>query len=196
MMAEAAVLRADREHGAPSLTNSLHTSPATLPHAERGVRLLAGGRDAEALISLRKAVAHGNAHGPTVLNLALAEQRAGDRQRAETLMEELERRYPGWDEPPLRLAELFRAAEASSQAENAYRRVLELSPKRPEALIGLISNSYWVHPGQTNALAKDMLCLGAMLRSVAVERLVFELSDAGIAAVEDVITSAVRVCAR
>ena len=73
-------------------------------------------------------------------------------------------------------------------------QLLPLTP--PEALIGLISNSYWVHPGQTQALAKDMLCLGALLRSVRVERLSFELSDTGIAAVEDVVTSSARVAVR
>lgn len=64
---------------------------------------------------------------------------------------------------------------------------------RAEALIGLISNSFWVHQTETRALGKDMLCLGALLRSVPVERLMFELSDTGLAAIEDLITSSVSV---
>jgi hypothetical protein len=60
----------------------------------------------------------------------------------------------------------------------------------------LISNSFWVHPGQTRSLGKDMQCLAALLRAVPVERLMFELSDAGLAAVEDLITSSVSVNAR
>jgi len=65
-----------------------------------------------------------------------------------------------------------------------------------EALLDLISNSFWVHPGETGALARDMVCLGSLLRSVTVTRLVYELNDTGFQAVEDVIASNTRVTAR
>jgi hypothetical protein len=68
-----------------------------------------------------------------------------------------------------------------------------LPVSQPEALISLISNSYWVHASETRALGKDMLCLGAVLRSVAVERLSFEFSEGGLAAVEELITPARRM---
>ena len=95
------------------------------------------GCDDRALIELRLAISLGGDDAPTLLNLALAEQRAGDARRAEGLMRDLERRFDDWDEPPLRLAELARSAGRGAEAEEAYRRVLEVNPKRPEALIGL-----------------------------------------------------------
>ena len=63
---------------------------------------------------------------------------------------------------------------------------------RPQALLDLISNSFWVHPHETAALAKNMLCLGGLLRAVPVSRLVFDLTDDGFDAVEDAIASSVR----
>ena len=63
------------------------------------------------------AVALGDTRPPTLLNLALAEQQAGDAARATRLMEELAQRLPDWDEPPLRLAEALRA-QASSRRPN------------------------------------------------------------------------------
>ena len=92
---------------------------------------------------------------------------------------------------PLPLLGIYLLEPALPGTAQPPASLLPLSP--PDALIGLISNSYWVHPGQTNALANDMLCLSALLRSARVERLAFELSDVGIAAVEDLIRSAARV---
>jgi len=63
---------------------------------------------------------------------------------------------------------------------------------RPEALMDLISNSFWVHPRETAALGRDMVCLGALLRSVEVARLGYELSEAGFRSVEELIASAVK----
>ena len=94
---------------------------------------------------------------------------------------------------PLPLLGIYLLEPALPGPAQSLASLLTLSP--PDALIGLISNSYWVHPGQTNALAKDMLCLSALLRSARVERLAFELSDAGVAAVADLIQSAPRVSA-
>jgi hypothetical protein len=59
----------------------------------------------------------------------------------------------------------------------------------PEALLALIPNCYWVELGQTSALGNDMLCLGKVLRSVRVERLIFDFSERGFAAVEELITA-------
>ena len=67
---------------------------------------------------------------------------------------------------------------------------------RAEALMGLISNSYWVHPRETAALGKDMLCLGQVMRSVPVQRLVYQLSEPGFDAVEELIGCAVSASAR
>ena len=114
-----------------------HCVEAATYHAARGTELLAQGLDDRALIELRLAISLGGDQAPTLLNLALAEQRAGDARRAEGLMRDLERRFDDWDEPPLRLAELARSAGRGAEAEEAYRRVLEVNPKRPEALIGV-----------------------------------------------------------
>ena len=67
---------------------------------------------------------------------------------------------------------------------------------RPAALLDLISNSYWVHSRETAALGRDLLCLGGLLRSVEVTRLNFELSEAGIRAVEELITAPMKAAAR
>src|SRR5689334_5401828 len=106
-------------------------------HAAIGVALLADGRFEEALAPLRLALAHGDAQPATMLNLAIAEDRAGDRAGARTLMRGVAVRLPDWDEPLLRLAESFRAAGETEDAEDAYRQVLALNPVRPEALLAL-----------------------------------------------------------
>ncbi len=98
---------------------------------------LRAGDFAAALEPLRAAVADGNASPASMLNLAIAEDRAGDRARARRLMQSVAVRLPDWDEPLLRLAESFRAANDNAAAEDAYRAVLGLNPRRTEALIGL-----------------------------------------------------------
>jgi predicted O-linked N-acetylglucosamine transferase (SPINDLY family) len=105
--------------------------------AARGMVLLANDRPAEALTSLRVAVSLGETSPSTVLNLALAEAKAGDFDRALSLLRQVEQRLPEWDEPPLRLAETLRAAGQNGAAEEAYHRVLSLNPKRVAALLGL-----------------------------------------------------------
>lgn len=72
--------------------------------------------------------------------------------------------------------------------------LLPLSP--PEALMALVTNSYWVHPRETAALGSDLLCLGSVLRSVPVQRLVYELSEAGFDAVEALVAAPVAAGAR
>ncbi len=115
--------------------------PSDDPDAEwlvaRGMVQLANAHPAEALTALRMAVALGDTMPATLLNLALAEDKAGDPARATHLMEALERHLPAWDEPPLRLAEALRAAGRSHDAELAYGRVLEKNPRREAALLGL-----------------------------------------------------------
>ena len=103
----------------------------------RGMVQLANDHPAEALTALRMAVALGDTMPATLLNLALAEDKAGDPARATHLMEALERHLPTWDEPPLRLAEALRAAGRSHDAELAYGRVLAINPRREAALLGL-----------------------------------------------------------
>jgi len=87
----------------------------------RGMVQLANDHPAEALTALRMAVALGDTMPATLLNLALAEDKAGDPARATHLMEALERHLPTWDEPPLRLAEALRAAGRSHDAELSNR---------------------------------------------------------------------------
>jgi protein O-GlcNAc transferase len=103
----------------------------------RGMVQLANHRPEQALTALRQAVALGDTRPPTLLNLALAEQQAGDAAHAFRLIKELERLLPDWDEPPLRRAEALRAAGQHEDAEQAYQHVLEINPRRESALLGL-----------------------------------------------------------
>src|SRR5689334_11286625 len=64
--------------------------------AARGMVQLANDNPAAALTDLRKAAALGNTAPTTLLNLALAEQKAGDSTHALRLMADLERHMPGW----------------------------------------------------------------------------------------------------
>jgi protein O-GlcNAc transferase len=82
-------------------------------------------------------LACGDTQPATLLNLAIAEDRAGDRDDARSLMRSVAVRLPDWDEPLLRLAESYRAAGEMEEAEDAYRQVLALNPVRLEALIAL-----------------------------------------------------------
>jgi predicted O-linked N-acetylglucosamine transferase (SPINDLY family) len=125
----------------------------------RGMVQLANDNPAEALADLRMAAALGDAAPTTLLNLALAEQKAGDPGYALRLMEELERRLPNWDEPPLRLAEALRAAGKSDDAELAYGRVLKINPRRESALLGFAGLLILRGCGET---ARDLLqrCCG------------------------------------
>lgn len=101
------------------------------------VALLSAGDFAGALGPLR-AEAHTGAASPAMmLNLAIAEDRAGDRNTARRLMRTLAVRLPDWDEPWLRLAESFRKAGEMTDAEDAYRQALDLNPNRSEVLTAL-----------------------------------------------------------
>ncbi len=102
-----------------------------------GVELLASGRFKDALAPLRLALSLGDNAPATLLNMAIAEDRAGDQDRGRRLMQQLAVRLPDWDEPLLRLAESFRTAGETGAAEEAYREVLRVNPARPEALIAL-----------------------------------------------------------
>jgi hypothetical protein len=52
------------------------------------------------------------------------------------------------------------------------------------ALLSLVSNSFWLHPGATSALSSDLLQLAAAVRFSAVSRLSFPLTETGFDAVE------------
>jgi protein O-GlcNAc transferase len=102
-----------------------------------GADLLAQGRFRDALAPLRLALSLGDTTPVTVLNLAIAEDRAGDRDRARLLLQQVTNWLPTWDEPILRLAESLRAAGEHAGAEEAYRQVLDRNPFRQEALVAL-----------------------------------------------------------
>ncbi len=102
-----------------------------------GVDLLAAGRFQDALVPLRLALSLGDTAPADLLNLAIAEDRAGDRDRARRLMRQVAVQLPNWDEPVLRLAESLRAAGETAAAEEAYHAALALNPGRLEALIAL-----------------------------------------------------------
>jgi protein O-GlcNAc transferase len=104
---------------------------------ERGIAFLAGNRPADALIALREAVRFGDTSPTTRLNLAIAEDRAGDVFHARCLMHKVAQDLPEWDEPWLRLAESFRSHGDNAAAETAYTKVLELNPQRAAALVAL-----------------------------------------------------------
>jgi predicted O-linked N-acetylglucosamine transferase (SPINDLY family) len=105
--------------------------------AQSGIDYLAQGNFAAALVPLRDAAAAGDASPATLLNCAIAEDKAGDRGQARRLMRNLVIRLPDWDEPVLRLAESLRAAGEASEAEAAYRAVLSVNPHRAEAMAAL-----------------------------------------------------------
>lgn len=109
-------------------------SPSPSVH---GLNLLAAGCFREALEPLRLAFRLGDTNPATLLNLAIAEDRAGDRPHAQNIMNQVAARWPDWDEPVLRLAESLRAAGDHAAAEHAYRRTLSLNPARIEAMVAL-----------------------------------------------------------
>lgn len=106
-------------------------------HEARGMALLATGEPAAARQAFDMSRARGNSSPALLLNLALAEEGAGDPERARSMMRALSERLEDWDEPPLRLAESLRAAGEAAAAEIAYTQVLARNPLRPEAMVGL-----------------------------------------------------------
>jgi protein O-GlcNAc transferase len=140
MSAEAALARleAGDPAGALALLDDDAAEALNAKHLlASGIVQLANNCPDKALPALRAAVALGETAPTTLLNLALAERQAGDAGVGLRLMQALERHLPGWDEPPLRLAEAFRAMGRAEEAEQAYRRCLELNPGRESALLGL-----------------------------------------------------------
>jgi len=119
-----------------SVTSTLEPGSGKL-QATTGISLLADGNFEAAVAALRLAVALGDPRPSTLLNLAIAEDRTGNRDRARSLMQTVAVRLPDWDEPVLRLAESLRADNDMAAAEEAYRHVLVLNDRRPEALIAL-----------------------------------------------------------
>jgi predicted O-linked N-acetylglucosamine transferase (SPINDLY family) len=105
--------------------------------AHEGQDFLAAGEFTAALAPLRIASAVADAQPSTLLNLAIAEDRGGDRAKARRLMRMLAIRLPNWDEPVLRLAESLRAVGEAEDAEAAYREVLAVNPHRQEAMAAL-----------------------------------------------------------
>ena len=105
--------------------------------AVEGASLLDRGLPIEARAALSAAIAAGDLQPATQLNLALAEDKAGDIEAARRRMGELAEAYPEWDEAPLRLAESLRRSGEWAATERAYRRVLDLNPARLEALVAL-----------------------------------------------------------
>ncbi|MBV9750633.1 MAG: tetratricopeptide repeat protein [Acetobacteraceae bacterium] len=105
--------------------------------ANEGASLLDRGLPTEARAALHAAVAAGDRRPATQLNLALAEDKAGDAEAAQRRIGVVERACPEWDEPPLRLAESLRRSDSWPAAEQAYRRVLDVNPARLEALVAL-----------------------------------------------------------
>ena len=161
MAAEAAIeialarLRAGDADLALALLQGTTETADPARHAALGMVHLAAGRWSEALVALRMAVALGD-HAPvTVLNLALAEDRAGDGTRGRVLMTELRTALPDWDEPALRLAESLRRSGATAAAEREYEMALERNPRRADALLGLAA----LLIGQNDAARGQMLLL-------------------------------------
>ena len=105
--------------------------------AATGIVRLANHLPEQALAALKAAVTLGDTAPATLLNLALAEYQAGDAVRALGQMEALEQAFLEWDEPPLRLAEAFRAAGRMEEAAAAYERGLRINPRRQAGLLGL-----------------------------------------------------------
>ncbi len=130
-------------------------------YAALGMALLRQDRAAEALVALRGAVAHDDRRPATLLNLALAEDRAGDAAQALLLMRALREAMPGWDEPPLRLGESLRRAGRLAEAEAEYERALEINPQRPEALLSLAALLMLRH----EAMRAQMLLLRCCARA-------------------------------
>jgi protein O-GlcNAc transferase len=130
-------------------------------YAALGMSLLGQDRAAEALVALRGAVAHNDRRPATLLNLALAEDRAGNAAEAQAMMRALRDVMPGWDEPPLRLGESLRRAGRLAEAEAEYERALEINPQRPEALLSLAALLMLRH----EAMRAQMLLLRCCARA-------------------------------
>jgi hypothetical protein len=55
---------------------------------------------------------------------------------------------------------------------------VSISPASPkDALLSVLSNSFWLHPGETRALAADLACFSHLVRSTPIYHLRFDLGD-------------------
>lgn len=92
---------------------------------------------AKAIAACRSTVARGDTSPTILLNLAVLQDQDHRHRQAHELIAITSELLPTWDEPQLRLAESLRSLGDQAASEQAYRHVLELNPKRHEALIGL-----------------------------------------------------------
>lgn len=129
-------------------------------YAAQGMILQAAGKPQEARRALAQAMSLGDMSPATVLNLALAEEGAGRRDRARVLMRGLTVSVPDWDEPWLRLAESARREGDHVSAADAYECALERNPLRAEALIGLAALRIGAGDG-AGAQTLLLRCLGS-----------------------------------
>ena len=113
-------------------------SPAITLDAVSTNVLLAGADSPEgALTIFRAAIARGDDRPTTLLNLAIAQDRAGETVAARQQMLRVAAAHPGWDEPALRLAGSYRRDGDWPAAEAAYTLALDINPARLEALVAL-----------------------------------------------------------
>ena len=82
---------------------------------------------------------------------------------------------------PSPLARIYLLEPHCGGAQDELASVEPVPP--PEALLAMIRNSFWMSARFTRALATDLAVFGAVVRSVAVFRLSYELSAAGFDAV-------------
>jgi hypothetical protein len=83
---------------------------------------------------------------------------------------------------PLQALYLLRPYHCSSERTSGARLGRALRPT--EAFVALVENSFWLHAGETRALASDMACFGPVACSIPIRPLYADLSPAGFAAVE------------
>jgi hypothetical protein len=81
---------------------------------------------------------------------------------------------------PLQALYLLRPFRRRSERAAAARVGQALRPT--EALVALIENSFWLHAGETAALASDMACFATVVRTIPIRPLAVELSHEGLAA--------------
>ena len=130
-------LRAGDPAGAMAMMAVRPGSDAAQAHVARGIGYLVRSEAVPAMLEFRAALAAGDGAPSTLLNLALAQDGAGETQEARSLMRRVAAADPGWDEPYLRLAESYRRREDWVAAEGAYQTALDRAPGRMECLVGL-----------------------------------------------------------
>ncbi len=115
------------------------TPEALLParRLQEGAAALRLHRFDAALENLREAAALGDRSAVGRLHLALAEERAGDPDRAVAELRALVAGFPGWTEPALHLAASLRRRGEVAAAICLYEQALEQDPTCVAALVGL-----------------------------------------------------------